>query len=218
MTIIVGSLAPGAIQNYTDLVAAVRDMMDDDAYPQASIDRCIRFAESYFNREMRTPRMEKSVLLSITAETTLLPDDFLAMRSLNEAGAPSYPLKSMAPASLIATYGQAAGTPAAYAIEGRTIRVAPVGTVSLELAYYSAIPALCVDAPVNWLLVNHPDLYLWGTVWYCCQRDRDTNGAGMALNSLQGILQSIQTSSSRDRWGAGPLAPQGIRQVRGARA
>jgi len=218
MAISVGSLAPGAIQNYTDLLAAVRDMMDDDNYSQSSIDRCIRLAESYFNRELRHPRMEKSVLLALTAETSILPDDFLAMRSIKEVASPAFTLASMSPAALIETYGQTAGTPEAYAIEGRSIRIAPIGNVTLELSYYAAIPALCANAPVNWLIVNHPDLYLWGTVWYCCQRDRDSNGAAMAQSALSGILQSLQTSSVKDRWGAAPLRPRGITQVSSARA
>lgn len=216
MAIVVNYIVSGSIASYTDLVAAVLDELDDANYPTASIDRAIRMAESHFNRELRTPEMEAKLDIAVTGELTTLPDDFLSMRSVYEAATPSFPLKTMSPSGLIHTYGRAAGTPRAYAIEGRQIRVAPIGAATISLDYYTKIPLLTVDSPSNWLLVNHPDLYRWGTLWYCFQRNRDTAGAATALQAVTSIIDSISVAGNRNRWGSGPLNPRGMKQVRGA--
>ena len=218
MALVVSVTPPGAIATYVDLVAAVRDHVDDGAYPNTAIDRAIRLAEAHFNRELRTPEMETQAGLNITTELTTMPDDFLSMRSLYEAATPSFPLKAMSPAGLIYTYGQQIGTPLAYALEGRQLRVAPVGTAQLNMDYYARIPILTPDTPQNWLLFRHPDLYLWGTLWYCYQRDASAGQAAAAFQNVSGLIESIAAAGQRNRWGSGPLNPRGIVQVRSARA
>jgi hypothetical protein len=218
MAIVTSQFAPGAIASYADLLAAVRDEISDSAYPTAAIDRAIRLAEAYFNRELRTPEMEQQFTLTVTAELTTLPNDFLSLRSISEVANPSFVLKSMSPAALIYLYGEMAGTPHAYAIEGRSIRVAPVGTATFTLDYYAKIPLLTVDTPNNWLLLAHPDLYLRGVMYYLYIRDKDRTGMEESLQAMLGILQSIREAANRNRWGSGPLNPRGIRQVRGSRA
>lgn len=218
MSLVVNAFAPGALASYDDLIAAVRDQLDDAAYPQDAIDRAIRMAEAYFNRELRTPEMETQVEIAVVDELTPLPADFLSLRSIYEVQNRSFPLLSTSPSALVKLYGRQSGTPAAYAIEGRQLHVAPIGEATLELNYYSTVPALTPDTPTSWLLLNHPDLYLWGVLWYLCQRDKDGAGAAQALQAVSSILQSIEAAATRNRWGAGPLVPKGMSQVRSARA
>ena len=218
MAIVASLFAPGAIAAYGDLVAAVRDEVSDSNYPTASIDRAIRLAEAHFSRELRTPEMEQQFTLTVTAELTTLPNDFLSLRSISEVATPSIPLKSMSPSALVHLYGQMAGVPHAYAIEGRSIRVAPVGNATFTLDYYAKIPTLTSDTPTNWLLLAHPDLYVRGVVYYIYVRDKDREGMRESLQMMQAILESIREAANRNRWGSGPLNPRGLHQVRGARA
>ena len=86
MALIVGYLPPGAIATYSDLVAAVRDQMDNDLYDSAKINRAIRFAEAHFTRELRTPDMETEIVLSVTTEVNALPTDCLGVRAIYVSG------------------------------------------------------------------------------------------------------------------------------------
>ena len=218
MALIVGYLPPGAIATYSDLVAAVRDQMDNDLYDSAKINRAIRFAEAHFTRELRTPDMETEIVLSVSTEVSPLPTDCLGVRAIYVSGARDRLLTSMSPSGLIATYAGLAGSPAAYAIEGANIRIAPVGTVSLDMVYYARPASLSADSASNWLLTKYPDLYLWGTCFYLYQRERDPQGSSEAMSLVSSILTSIHDETSRNRWGAGPLRPKGVVQVRSARA
>ena len=218
MALVVAVTPAGAIATYSDLVAAIRDHLMDSAYSNDAIDRGIRFAEAHFNRELRTPEMESKIAVTIAGELTTLPDDFLSLRSLYEVGTPSFPLKSMSPSGLIYTYGQQSGTPLAYAIEGRQLRVAPVGSATLGMDYYARIPALTLGSPNNWLLTTHPGLYFHAVLMHCYQRDRDKGGEQSATGMALELLDSVKQSASRNRWGSGPLNPRGQIQVRNARA
>lgn len=218
MTIALDLSAAGAISSYNDLIDEIRDMADDAAYSQDAIDRAIRKAEAHFNRVLRTPEMETIAPIVVTDEYAALPDDFLEMRAIRYAASPCRDLQSMSPAALYMTYRGQSGTPAAYAIEGTLLRFGPVGDATLDMLYYAAIPVLTNTTPSNWLLSKHPDVYAAATLYHIARRERDSDGQAQAGGEMQTILEAIQESANKARWGAGPLIPQGMTQVYGARA
>lgn len=218
MSIAIPTYAPGSITSYAELVTEIRDMMDDADYSQAAIDRALRKAEAEFNRALRTPEMETRTVFTVSGELTPLPDDFLSMRSLFYEGVPDRTLTSLSPASAISTYGGYDGIPMAYAVEGGLIRVVPVGTATLEMSYYAKLPSLSDEQVSNWLLEKHPDLYVSGVLYHLARRERDADGMAQAAQEVSALLASINNAGQRNRWGAGPLVPMGVRQVCGARA
>ena len=217
MSIAIPTYSPGAIASYSDLVTEIRDLMDDTDYRQDAIDRALRKAEAEFNRSLRAPEMETRTGLVITSELTSLPADFLELRFIFQEGRPDAALRSMSPSGMLSTYGGVAGTPQAYAIEGNQIRVGPVGDTTLELVYYRSLTALTDASVTNWLLKKHPDLYVAGAMYYLARRERDTEGAAQAGQEVSALIQSIRDVAQRSRWGAAPLVPMGMAQVRGAR-
>lgn len=218
MAIVLSTYAPGAIATYSDLLDEIRDLMDDDNYDQAVIDRALRKAEAEFNRSLRAAEMEKRAMLTVAGELTALPADFLELRFIFQEGSPDTPLRSMSPAGMLAIHAGVSGVPQAYAIEGREIRVGPVGNATLELVYYAAVPALSDATQSNWLLSRHPDLYVSGALFHLARRERDAEGAAQAGQEVMALMQSINRSTQAARWGAAPLIPAGVQQVRGARA
>jgi hypothetical protein len=217
MTIALDLSAAGAISSYTDLVDEIRDMVDDASYSQDAIDRAIRKAEAHFNRVLRTTEMETVAPIVVTSEYAALPADFLEMRAIRYANDPLRDLRSMSPAALYMTYRGQSGTPCAYAIEGAALRFGPVGDATLDMLYYAAIPVLTNTMPSNWFLSKHPDAYAAATLYHIARRERDSDGQAQAGGEMQTILEAIQESSNKARWGAGPLVPQGMTQVCGAR-
>lgn len=217
MSIAIPTYAPGAISSYSELIDEIRDLMDDADYSQAAIDRALRKAEAEFNRTLRTPEMETRALLNVVSEITPLPSDFLALRFIFQEGSPDRVLKSMSPAGMLAAYRGMAGCPEAYTIAGKELRVAPVGVTNLEMVYYRPLPALSDAQVSNWLLAKHPDLYVAGVMYHLARRERDSDGMAQAAQEVAMLTATIREQSQRERWGAAPLTPAGIGQVRGVR-
>lgn len=217
MSIAISTYATGSIASYQDLLAELRDLLDDEFYPQATIDRAMRKAEAWFNRDLRSPDMETRTVLGISAEVTALPADFLELRFIFQTGSPDRDLRSMSPHGLLATYRGISGCPEAYAIEGQSIRVAPVGNTSLDLTYYRRLSPISDAQASNWLLDKHPDLYVAGVLYYLSVRDRDSEGMATYGGQVSTLLESIKLATERGRWGAAPLQPKGMDQVWGAR-
>lgn len=217
MSIAIPTYAPGAINSYTELVTEIRDMMDDGDYAQEAIDRALRKAEAEFNRTLRTPDMETRAVMTLVDELTALPVDFLEMRVIFVEGMPDAPLASMSPAGMLQSYYGRAGTPMAYTIEGNSLRVGPVGTAPIEMVYYARIPGLSDAQVSNWLLRKHPDLYVAGVMYHLARRERDADGMAQAAQEVSTLTESIKNAALRARWGAAPLTPRGMGQVRGVR-
>ena len=213
MSIAVNTSPENAIANLPDLVAEVRDELDDDAFDEQRIYRAIARAEAVFNRELRCPKMETEHFLSVTSEATELPSDFLQLRSVYAEGSPDNPLTSKSPAGLRQLYRGISGTPAAYAIENRRIVLAPVGEASLTILYYARVPALTENNPNNWLLDESPDLYLHQVLAILFSKIGDSERAALNLGIARDLIVAINDSGNKNRWGAGPLVPSGLRQV-----
>ena len=217
MVIAVSTSPDNAISNLSDLVAEIRDEMDDDGFSIDRIYRAIARAEAVFNRELRCPRMETEYTFTTSSEATELPNDFLQLRTVYAEGSPDNPLDSMSPAGLRQRYRGEAGTAMAYALENRRIMLGPIGETTLTIVYYARIPALTDSNPVNWLLDEHPDAYLHQTLAVLFNKTGDSERAALNLNVASGLLASINEAGKKNRWGAGPLVPRGIQQVCGAR-
>lgn len=209
--------ATPAIASFSDLQSEIAAWLDRDDLT-ARIPTFILMAESYFNRELRTLDMESSYTFTASAEDTSLPDDFLALRDVYLVGPPDRPLKSMSPDALRIDYGGNTGIPVAYALVSDSIRLAPVpaDTTTIRIDYYQSIENLSVATPSNWLLLNHPDAYLFTALFYAeTFLENPTRAAGhMAI--AQGVLDSLKRSSRLSKWGTAPT-PTGVAQVRNAR-
>lgn len=206
-----------AITTLDDLVAEVRDEMDNSGYPADKIYRAIARAEAFFNRELRVPQMETEYQFGVTGEATNLPLDFLQMRSVYREGAADSPLRSMSPDGLRRLYQGQSGIPAAYALENRRVVVGPVGSASLTMLYYAAIPPLNESSPTNWLLVDYPDLYLHQVLAILFAKIGDDTRAATNLGLATGLIAQANRQARNARWGASPLTPFLVQQVAGTR-
>ena len=217
MSIAVDTSPSNSISNLSQLVDEIRDELDDDGFAIERIYRAIGRAEAVFNRELRTPKMETEAQFAVTAEQTDLPTDFLKMRAVYQEATPDRPLISMSPDGIRKLYRGQAGTPEAYAIENRRLIIGPVGDTVVTLLYYGRIPALTDSNPTNWLLDEHPDVYLHQVLAILFNKIGDTERAALNATYAANLLEAINESGKSNRWGAAPLTPLGIQQVYGAR-
>lgn len=215
---VVYDIAPeGAIDTYSDLVAELRDLQDNAAYDSAAIARAVRKAEAMFMRRLKSSAKEVTTTLAVTDATAALPDDCREIRAVVWLGTNiERPLAQVSLAGLAASYGGlTASCPEAYAREGDTLRFGPVADGTARLVYYGELLSLGDANPTNWLLQSAPDLYIAGTQYYLCRRERDDAGAQAALMEAEAIMAAINDEAASKA--GGNLIPYAITQVCGSR-
>jgi hypothetical protein len=218
MAVAFSYIPPGSIGNYDDLVDKVALWMDRDDLVERVPD-FVALLEARLNRILRVPEMETAAMLSATAERTALPLDFLQMRSLHVEGVPDRPLRAMAPGGVSETFSGRAGLPVAYSIAGRNLTLAPPPQepVTLAIAYWQRIPSLSSITPTNWLLEQHPDIYLYGSLIQAEAYLSNDERVALWKAAHDEAVGELQQAGQRARWGAGPLVPNTVHQTRGAR-
>ena len=217
MTLVANTTPVNAIASLSDLIDEIRDELDDAEFSETKILRAIARAEALFNRRLRTPYMETQASVASSTENVALPTDFLELRRIYNDDAVDCPLIATSPEALRRLYGGTGGVPTHYAIEGRRILVAPVGEVTVNFLYYAKIPALNSENPTNWLLEQHPDLYLHMALSILFNKLGDNERGALNYGLSEGFISEINIAASQARWGGAPIRPSHIRQVRGAR-
>jgi hypothetical protein len=218
MTIALTVIVPSAIPDLDTLKSTVADWLDRDDL-ESKVPTFIQFAESYFNRELRTPEMEKSDNFSAIGEDTPLPDDFIAMRNIYIEGSPDRPLRAMSPTALRQEFSGASGLPLAYSLVAGGIRLAPPPSSETLLAmdYFAMLEPLSSISPSNWLLEQHPAAYLYGTLFHAEAFLDNATRAAQWKGLLDEVVGRIMRTARDNRYGGGPLVPNTINQVRSAR-
>lgn len=143
----------------------------------AEIPTFVRLLEARINRKTRCWQMVKRAYAPLTpGEYTPLPADYLELKrarivALPGGGALQQPQKPLEYASMSEIDRIQAETvinqmPRWYCIVGNAIRLAPVPDQQyvVEIIYYAKMPSLAENAQTNWLLADHPDIYLYGAL------------------------------------------------------
>lgn len=218
MAISLDIVTPGTIGSYDDLVEKAALWLDRDDLEERIPD-FIALTEARLNRLLRTLNMEVTDLWVADGETFALPDDFRMLREAHIEGSPDRPLRGMSPSAIPNMFNGASGIPTAYAIRDRTLMLAPppASAVTISAIYMRRVPPLTSSLPSNWLLEEHPDIYVWGVLFQAAIYIRDNDAIGAAKTMLDEAIGELKMASNRDRWGGAPLVPNTIGQVRGAR-
>ena len=218
MAISINVSSPGAIPNVDALKSTVSSYLDRDDL-DTLLPQFILLAEAMFNRELRCPEMERTVTASVAAEDTPLPADYLAMRAIYEEGSPDRPLRGVSPSAIRQGFDGTAGQPVAYCLVSGGLRLVPPPSDDLlvTMDYWSRIEALSTTQPSNWLLEKHPDAYLYATLFQAEAYLDNATRVGQWKALTDQAVDRINRSSRNDRYGAGPLVPNSVVQVSGAR-
>ena len=157
-----------AISTFSELKSSIADYLDRSDLT-AIIPDFIRLAETQMNRVVRDRRMLQRSTAEVDSQFSQLPSDFLEMLNLQVNGSSIKGLEFRSPSALDAErpFLSQYGEPVFFSIVGETLEVLPNpnGAVyDLELLYYQSIPALSDSQTTNWVLTNHPDLYLFGAL------------------------------------------------------
>ena len=191
-----------AFANYSDLQSAIADFIDRSDISSVIPD-FIDLAETGMNREIRHWRMEKRATASLDTQYSSLPDDFLEpiRMSLNTANTNTLEMvNAFQISNLRAQNLNVTGRPVNFAISDGSIEVFPTPDTSytLELLYYEKISPLSV-VNSNWVLSNHPDAYLYGSLIHSAPYLADDNRIQTWAALYQKAINDINSESERSK-------------------
>jgi hypothetical protein len=200
-----------AITNYTELQSAAQNWLDDTSFSGDRVQEFISLAEAKFNRRIRADDMEIRATASAGDEYLQLPTDFLELRGIHADGSPDEKLIYKTP-QWLRTYKSAdnSGSPKYYTITDGQFQFwpPPSAAKTIEIIYYGKIVNLSTASgeDTNWLLTEHPDIYLYGTLvqaeafgW------NDERAAGWKA-LLEESIEELHRQAAKKRQGSGPLS------------
>lgn len=148
----------------------VQVLMRPDLEPQVPL--FIQLAEAQFDRVLRTKEMMERAQAEADEQYIPLPPDWLEARNVQRV-ADGYKLEYMTLEELdeyrwkLRT-GEIVDTdgPKYFSYMGDTMELAPspASPTLIEIAYFRALVKLSDENPVNWLITEHPDLYLYAAL------------------------------------------------------
>lgn len=193
-----------SLDSYANLKTALAAWLwrPNDADLTTSIPDMIAMAEAEMNRRIRSRRKAIRSEATITSEFTDLPSDFDAMVSLvNETTDPQRRLTYIDPekaAELKNTTYTASGQPVYFSIVGDELQVipSPDSSYSLEMTYRQKIPALSDSNTSNWVLVDHPDIYLYGSLVHAAPFLQDDDRVAVWGTLHERALASLETQDA----------------------
>jgi hypothetical protein len=190
-----------AISTYTQLKEALTFWAgrEGDTTILSGLERAISLVEARFNRVLRVSDMEAQATGTTSSGIIDLPSDFLAVRRVEVS---PYGTLQLAPPKLAADEfpSRTGSYPRFYSILGLSMEIIPDTTSTVTLDYYQKIPALSDDAPTNWLLTDHPDLYLYATLGELAALGKNAPEAAAWLARGDAILNEIITLDRAKRY------------------
>ena len=191
-----------ALSNYTELQTSVADFLNRSDMTSVITD-FITMCESDLNRTLRVRDMTIRTRSPVDSQYVKLPPDYLSMRNIDLLTDPLTPLSYKNLQNLdVHRAGDPTGKPLYYSIMQDSIEFAPVpdAEYTLEIVYYQKVPALATFA-TNWLLDNHPDAYLYGSLMQSAPYLQADERIGVWAGRYQQIIDQIVASDEKAKFG-----------------
>lgn len=175
------------------------------------LDEFIELAEASLNRNLRTRDMLVRTTTTASAQYIGLPADFLEMQNI-ELTSTSPPKRLIYATSdrsddIRWQKDNTTGVPIYYTIEGDAIQLMPTpdADYTLQINYYKTLPAMS-DSGDNWLLVSHPDIYLYSVLMQASPYLMDSEATQVWDGLLARAMQELQMSDERSKYAGGTLS------------
>jgi hypothetical protein len=149
-----------AFDSYDELISTINDWMDRSDLTGAA-PSMIALCEARIRRELDPLTFETSASVAVSEGIGPLPADYDFMRSVSYNGKP---LDECSPE--IGRQFAAGETPVAYSLEAGQMRVWPAWTGTVVILYQAKMPALSEANQSNTILLQHPDVYFFGSMLF----------------------------------------------------
>jgi len=191
-----------ALTTYTELKAAVADFLNRSDLT-STIPDFITLAEAEMRRRLRD--MARATA-TISSEYSEVPTDFGSVVTFDLNTTPVTPLEYLTPDQFTedSPYYRSTGQCQYYTIIGGEFRFMPVPSSSYtaRLTYWRKITALSSDVASNWVLEDHPDAYLYGSLKASAPYLKDDARTGIWRELFENAMQAIETMTRKDFYGA----------------
>ena len=194
-----------SLTTYDGLKSEIVDYLHraDVTTATAAVDSAIDLLEAWASRNLRT-RWQAQEATATAAEYMELPSDFAQMRDIQWQGSPRVNLRYMTP-EMADVYDTSGSTSISkfYTVVGNQIRLipAPSSGTTIRMAYWKTVPALTSGNTTNWLLTNHPDAYLYGSLMHLRGYIEDDARAQQAMQAWGRIVAEIEREGKRSMYG-----------------
>jgi len=159
-----------AINTFTTLKSAIADFLNRDDLTSA-IENFIALSEAQINRDIRHWKMETraSGQQSASDEYSQVPANWMETIRFHITDNGTSPLELISRAAMAdkrASNNDAIGTPTHYTHADGQFQFYPTPSseINTELLYYAKTTALSSSNADNWLLLEAPDVYLYGAL------------------------------------------------------
>jgi hypothetical protein len=204
-----------ALSNYSELQASLANWLNRSDLTTEIANDFIVLTEKDFNSKLRIRKQIAQETITIDSETENLPSGYLQVRDFYIlSGSQKYAMTYMTPPQMDQIRGtNTSGIPRVYTILGDTFRFAPLpdATYTAYINYYKQFDALSASNTTNYILTNHPSIYLYGSLYH-------------AANFLGGIdpqrlqkweqlyvtaLERLERNDREDQFSGSPLQIRG---------
>lgn len=157
-----------ALANYTDLLASLATWSNRTDMT-ALLPDVVALAEARISRDLRIRKQVTTTALATVAnvQALALPADWLETENVTLVSSSPNTMSVITPELMDAKFpaGYQTGKPVTYCIVGTNMQLGPTpdGVYAVTLDYYAKFSALATSA-TNWLLTNHPGIYLSGAM------------------------------------------------------
>ena len=204
-----------ALSTYSELKTGIANWLNRTDLTDEIADDFIKLTEADFNAKLRIRAMEQIDSITIDSETETVPTGFIGVRSFYILlSSNKYPLKYLTPHNMFDIRGGSrSGRPRAYTIESddetETFRFGPSPDTSYTgyLSYYKAISALSASNTSNWMLANHPAIYLYGSLYHSANflGGIDPQQTQQWLMMYSTALERCENNDKQDSYGGAPV-------------
>lgn len=194
------------ITNYGTLKTAIADTLNRDDLTSV-IPQFVSLAHAQFNRKIRSHRQITRGSLTIDTQFEALPADWLeTIRITMDAN----PIRVLTQISMddLTRYRTATDNttdaPVYFAHNGTDIELFPTPSTSYtgQITYYAKITALSADGDTNWLLTNHPDVYLYGALTHSAPYLKDDARIAIWAGLAAQAMTEIEDENNAARFGS----------------
>ena len=193
------------VSTYAQLQAHVADRLWRTDLT-TEIQDAIQIAEAKFKRDHRVRKHADRGLITVAANGIVLPADLLQITSWYHDGPTYYGPIEIVDVGQIAVWKAAHGStgiPQVAAIVDGTARFAPVpdASYSTYMTYWRTIQNLSDQVTTNWLLTEHPDVYIEGVLVEGWALLKDSTRSLEAEQKMEKALDQIGQATSNKHFG-----------------
>jgi hypothetical protein len=194
-----------ALTTYTELKTAIANFLDRDDLTSVIPD-FITLAEAQMNRDIRHWKMEKrsSGQQSSGDAYMQIPADWLETIRFHVTDNNTSPLDLISRKALEdKRYGalNVSGTPRYYTHADSQFELYPTpsATTNVELLYFAKIDALSGSNADNWLLLDSPDVYLYGALIHSAPYLAEDERVGVWAQMYASAVTQLNDKSDKSR-------------------